>query len=409
VTYESIEGGRVPIKAWTVGVPIEDKARQQLIETAQLSTIVWPYLAVMPDVHWGNGSTVGSVVPTKGAIVPACVGVDLGCGMIALKTSLKSNALGDDARGIYNAIERAVPHGRTDDGGANDRGAWRTVPESVTDRWALSPFALAERYGILQEKHKWLATGREITQLGTLGTGNHFIEVCLDEADNVWLMLHSGSRGIGNRIGSHFITSAKRRCEGEGIPLPNADLAWLVEGTPEFDDYVEALSWAQDYARANRQAMMYLVGQAVMLAAQTFFTVKGHAVECHHNYVSRENHFGEDLYITRKGAVSAREGELGIIPGAMGRKSFIVRGKGNADSFHTCSHGAGRIMSRGAAKKTITLEQHAKDTTGVVCRQDKEVLDESPQAYKDLSAVMSAQSELVEVVHELSAVLCVKG
>jgi len=404
--YESIEGGAVPIKAWTVGVPIEDKARQQLIETASIP-IVWPHLSVMPDVHWGSGSTVGSVVPTRGAIVPACVGVDLGCGMMAIKTPLTSSALGENAKAIYEAIEKVVPHGRTHEGGLGDRGAWHDVPSDIALKWSES--TLQDRYDILKLKHPWISTGREVTQLGTLGTGNHFIEVCLDTADNVWIMLHSGSRGIGNRIGSHFIQAAKKRCEGEGIPLPNKDLAWLVEGTPEFEDYVEALGWAQDYAQANRQAMMLRVANAVMDVTGIMFPLIKGIVECHHNYVSREFHFGEDLYITRKGAVRARKGELGIIPSAMGRPSFIVRGKGNADSFNTCSHGAGRIMSRGVAKRTITLKQHAVDTKGVICRQDEEVLDESPRAYKDIESVMSAQSELVEVVHELHAVLCVKG
>lgn len=404
--YESIEGGAVPIKAWTVGVPIEDKARQQLIETARLP-VVWPHLSVMPDCHWGLGATVGSVVPTRAAIVPSTVGVDLGCGLIASKTPLTSSALGENAKAIYEVIKKVVPHGRTHDGGSGDRGAWHDVPSDVALTWAGS--SLQSRYDILKAKHPWLSTGREVTQLGTLGTGNHFIEVCLDGADNVWIMLHSGSRGIGNRIGSHFIQAAKKRCEGEGIPLPNKDLAWLVEGTPEFEDYVEALGWAQDYAQANRQAMMWRVASAIMHVTGVVFNATATVVECHHNYVSREFHFGEDLYITRKGAVSARKGELGIIPSAMGQPSFIVRGKGNADSFNTCSHGAGRVMSRGLAKRTITLEQHAADTKGVICRQDEEVLDESPRAYKDIASVMSAQSDLVEVVHELHAVLCVKG
>jgi tRNA-splicing ligase RtcB (3'-phosphate/5'-hydroxy nucleic acid ligase) len=392
-----------PIKEWTAGVEVEASARKQLEDTASLP-IVWPHLAVMPDVHWGMGSTVGSVVPTRGAIIPACVGVDLGCGMAAIRTSLDSRALGDNGQAVRDAIEAAVPHGRTDDGGPNDRGAWRDVPSGVARVWT----DLEESFRPLAAKNPKLDTKRQPFQLGTLGTGNHFIEVSLDEADRVWVMLHSGSRGIGNRIGSTYIAAAKKRCETDGIALPNKDLAWLPEGTSEFDDYVAAVGWAQRYAKENRDAMLSAV--AVCLIG-LFPNVRfdHDAVSCHHNYVNRERHFGEDLWITRKGAVSARKGELGLIPGAMGRKSFVVRGKGNADSFHTCSHGAGRRMSRGAAKKAITLEQHAEDTAGVFCRKDVDVLDESPRAYKDVDAVMAAQVDLVDVVHTLRAVVCVKG
>ncbi len=403
MSYETIEGGVVPIKAWVHGVPVEDGARKQLVETAALP-IVWPHLAVMPDVHWGMGATVGSVVPTRGAIVPACVGVDLGCGMAASPTTLTSADLGDSARRIFEALEDAIPHGRTDNGGANDRGAWGTVPPEVAARWAALAPAF-ERIGMTR------AAERAPRQLGTLGTGNHFVEVCLDETDRVWLMLHSGSRGVGNAIGSQFIALAKKRCEAEGIKLPNADLAWLPEGTPEFSAYVEAVAWAQEYAHENRRAMMTSAVAVMMrlFGTERFAVIGPEAVECHHNYVSREDHFGESLWITRKGAVSARTGELGIIPGSMGARSFIVRGKGNADSFHTCSHGAGRVMSRGAAKKAITLAMHEADTAGVVCRKDADVLDESPRAYKNVDDVMAAQADLVEVFHTLKGVVCVKG
>jgi tRNA-splicing ligase RtcB len=403
MTYETIDGGMVPVKAWVRGVPVEDVARKQLIETASLP-IVWPHVAVMPDVHWGMGATVGSVVPTRGAIVPACVGVDLGCGMAASPTTLTSTDLGDDARAVFEALEEAIPHGRSDNGGANDRGAWGTVPTEVAARWATMAPGF-ERIGMPR------AADRAPRQLGTLGTGNHFVEVCLDETDRVWLMLHSGSRGVGNAIGSHFIALAKKRCESDGITLPNRDLAWLPESTPEFSAYVDAVAWAQEYAHENRRSMM-ASAVAVMsrLFGETRFAVVGpEAVECHHNYVSREAHFGESLWITRKGAVSARAGQLGIIPGSMGAKSFIVRGKGNADSFHTCSHGAGRVMSRGAAKKQITLAMHEADTAGVVCRKDADVIDESPRAYKNVDDVMAAQADLVEVVHTLKGVVCVKG
>jgi tRNA-splicing ligase RtcB len=393
----------VPIKEWTTGVPVEEQARKQLEATASLP-IVWPHLAVMPDVHWGMGSTVGSVVPTKGAIVPACCGVDIGCGCSAVRTSLSSAALQDNGQAIRDAIERAVPHGRTNDGGSNDRGAWGTVPDDVANYWA----SMAGGFQTLVDHCPKLDTKRQAHQLGTLGTGNHFVEVCLDESDRVWIMLHSGSRGIGNRIGQTYIAAAKKRCERDGVQLPNADLAWLPEGTPEFDDYIRAMLWAQSYALGNRAIMM----RHVLNGLQAMFLgmrANEEVVSCHHNYVNREHHFGEDLWITRKGAVSARLGEMGIIPGAMGKKSFIVRGKGNVDSFHTCSHGAGRTLSRGAAKRAISLEQHAADTAGVFCRKDADVLDESPRAYKDIGLVMAAQADLVEIAHTLRGVVCVKG
>jgi tRNA-splicing ligase RtcB len=402
MSYETIDGGVVPIKAWTIGVPIEEGAKEQLRQTASLP-IVWPHLAVMPDVHWGIGATVGSVVPTRGAIVPASVGVDIGCGMIALQTSLTSSFLGDNGEHLFEVISKAVPHGRSDNGGANDRGAWGAPAPHVVHAWE----RLESRFLALEVDFRRGTDRRPLKQLGTLGGGNHFIELCLDEADHVWIMLHSGSRGTGNTIGTQYISTAKKRCERDGIALPNRDLAWLPEGTPEFDNYIEAVAWAQDYAKANRDVMMQTILMA--LSSLVEFTTNAEAVNCHHNYISRETHFGEELIVTRKGAVSARLGELGIIPGSMGRSSFIVRGKGNAESFHSCSHGAGRVMSRTVAKKEITLEQHIADTKGVFCRKDAEVLDESPRAYKDLSAVMSAQSELVEVVHELHAVVCVKG
>ena len=403
MSYETIDGGLVPVKAWVRGVPVEDGARRQLVETASLP-IVWPHVAVMPDAHWGMGATVGSVVPTWGAIVPSCVGVDLGCGLCAVRTDLTSAALGDSGQAIRDAIERAVPHGRTDDGGRNDRGAWHDVPDFVAHTWSL----MSEEFERIAEQRPRLDTNRQAHQLGTLGTGNHFIEVCLDEEDRVWVMLHSGSRGIGNRIGATFIALAKDRCAKEGIRLPNSDLAWLPDDVPEFGEYVRAVSWAQEYAYRNRAVMMALVlGELRGMFPGTRTDLAG--VQCHHNYVAREKHFGEDLWITRKGAVSARLGELGIIPGAMGRKSFIVCGRGNAESFHTCSHGAGRVMSRGEARRTITVEQHARDTAGVACRKDESVLDESPAAYKSIDDVMAAQADLVEVVHTLRACVCVKG
>ena len=329
MSYETIDGARAPIKAWTHGVPVEDEARKQLLQTADLP-FVGPHVAVMPDVHWGMGSTVGSVVPTEGAIVPACVGVDLGCGMVAVRTNLDSRALGDNGQAVRDAIERSVPHGRTDNGGVNDRGAWGDAPTLVRGAWQ-GMLGDERCHRIIDALAKW-DEARAVRQLGTLGTGNHFVEVCLDLEDRVWVMLHSGSRGIGNTIASHYIAIAKKRADADGLVLASRDLAWLPEGTPEFAAYVDAISWAQDYAKLNRDLML---ASTVKALRETFPDVATdtEAVNCHHNYVSRERHFGRDLWITRKGAVSARLGELGIIPGAMGRRSFIVRGKGDSESF----------------------------------------------------------------------------
>ena len=404
-SYDLIESqGGVPIKAWTRGVPVEDGAKAQLRYTAQLP-IVWPHLAVMPDVHHGIGSTVGSVVPTINAVIPSCVGVDLGCGMVASRTSLTSHQLDDNARAIFESISLAVPHGRTNDGGDNDRGAWSQPPTEVLTAWG----ALEERFKHIVDKHPRLQTKRQAKQLGTLGTGNHFIEVCIDLEDRIWVMLHSGSRGIGNRIGNHFIAIAKNEMDRLGINMPNRDLAYLSEGTEHLPDYMEAVGWAQDYARVNRDLMLELTLTALRKAGLPKFSISEQAINCHHNYVQKEEHFGREVYLTRKGAVSARAGEMGIIPGSMGARSFIVKGKGNAESFHTCSHGAGRVMSRTKAKQTITLAQHRADTAHVVCCKDKDVVDESPRAYKSIEDVMAAQSDLVEIVHELRQIVCVKG
>ena len=406
MTYETIDGGAVPIKAWTKGVPVEDSAREQLVQVARLP-FVGPHVAVMPDVHWGIGATVGSVIPTRGALVPAACGVDIGCGMCAVRTPLTSQDLGDNAQDIFDMLSSEIPHGRTKDGGEGDRGAWDDPPLDVRTSWAVLREIYDRDVGLERPRE------RAPRQLGTLGTGNHFVEVCLDLEDRVWLMLHSGSRGVGNAIGGHYIATAKRRCETDGVVLPNRDLAWLPEGTPEFDSYVRAVGWAQDYARRSREVMLArainVLRATVGDVSQDWSSLSERAVNCHHNYVNREEHFGQTVWITRKGAVSARLGEMGIIPGSMGTRSFIVRGLGNPDSFHSCSHGAGRVMSRNAAKKQITLEQHVLDTAGVTCRKDAEVLDESPRAYKNVEDVMRAQSGLVEIVHELRGVVCVKG
>jgi tRNA-splicing ligase RtcB (3'-phosphate/5'-hydroxy nucleic acid ligase) len=406
-SYEVIpppEGG-VPIKAWIKGVALEDAAAQQLKNVARLP-FIHRWIAAMPDVHWGMGATVGSVIPTAGAIVPAAVGVDIGCGMMATRTSLTASDLPDDLRALREAIEKAVPHGRTNNGGPGDRGAWHDPPEPQQRAWR----ELEPRYRRILEKHPKLDRGSHLGHLGTLGTGNHFIEVCLDEEQRVWLMLHSGSRGVGNRIGSYFIELAREDMRTWFINLPDKDLAYLPEGTAHFDDYVEAVGWAQDYARRNRELMMESVVRAVRgLRGLPPFDVDVQVVNCHHNYVERERHYGKDVWVTRKGAVRARQGDLGIIPGSMGARSYIVRGKGNPESFTSCSHGAGRAMSRAEAKQRFSLEDHAKATAGIECRKDEDVIDETPAAYKPIDAVMEAQKDLVEVVHTLRQVVCVKG
>lgn len=399
------EGG-VPVKAWTHGVPIEDAARAQLANAAQLP-FVFKWIAAMPDVHWGIGATVGSVIPTKGAIIPAAVGVDIGCGMMAVQTTLKSSHLPDDLGGIRSAIEAAVPHGRTNHGGPGDRGAWHDIPDRNTEVWLGE---LKPRYDTILAKHPKLNRGNHANHLGTLGTGNHFIEVCLDESENVWFMLHSGSRGVGNRMGGYFIELAKNDMRKFYVNLPDVDLAYFPEGTDHFRDYVEAVEWAQDYARRNRDLMMAQVIRAVRESgAVPPFTAEAKVINCHHNYVAREAHYGENVLVTRKGAVRAREGDMGIIPGSMGARSYIVRGKGNPESFHSCSHGAGRAMSRKEARRRFTVEDHKRMTEGVECRKDEDVIDETPAAYKPIDQVMAAQADLVEIVHSLRQVVCVKG
>ena len=403
--YEVIHEKGVPIKAWTRGVPFEDEAKQQLKNIAALP-FVHKWVAVMPDVHLGKGATIGSVVPTIGAVIPAAVGVDIGCGMMAVKTSLKARQFPDNLFGLRSAIEKAVPHGRSAQlRGNRDKGAWYSVPEDVATAWAV----LSAQFDVLKEKHRELKNTNNLNHLGTLGTGNHFIEICLDEQDAVWVMLHSGSRGVGNRIGTHFIELAKKDMEKWHIQLPDKDLAYLPEGTDHFNDYVEAVEWAQQFARINREVMMARVLAALRQTLGLVFEAHLEAVNCHHNYISREHHYGENVIVTRKGAVRAREGELGIIPGSMGARSFIVRGLGNAESFCSCSHGAGRIMSRTQAKKLVSLADHVEATKGVECRKDADVIDETPAAYKPIDQVMEAQKDLVEIVYALKQVVCVKG
>jgi tRNA-splicing ligase RtcB len=345
------------------------------------------------------------VIATKAAIIPATVGVDIGCGMAAAKTNLQAKDLPDSLLSLRTMIESAVPHGRTDNGGKNDRGAWGDVPNNVQLIWKND---LYPRFDKIIKKHQKAQAFNSMNHLGTLGTGNHFIEVCLDENQNVWVMLHSGSRGLGNRIGSYFIDLAKKEMERWFINLPNKDLAYLPEGTQYYHDYVEAVHFAQDYAKMNRAIMFQLVMEA-MKKIFPHVSIVETAINCHHNYVEIENHFGENVFVTRKGAVRARTTDLGIIPGSMGAKSYIVRGKGNPDSFCSCSHGAGRKMSRTEAKKKFTIQDHIEATKGVECRKDADVIDETPAAYKDIDSVMEAQKDLVEVIHTLKQVLCVKG
>lgn len=392
-----------PIKAWTRGVEFEAAALGQLRNVAELP-FIHSHVAVMPDVHSGIGATVGSVIATRGAVIPAAVGVDLGCGMAAVKISLTASQLPDNLAFIRGKIEAAVPHGRTDNGGRNDKGGWNKIPTQVSDAWG----SLNDRFEALCDRHPRLAKTNNIGHLGTLGTGNHFIEVCLDTEDAVWVMLHSGSRGVGGAIGSHFIALAKEDMEKWFIHLPDKDLAYLPEGTEHFDQYVAAVQWAQDFALVNRNLMMNAV-LGVLEDTLPPFRILDQAINCHHNYISRENHFGANVLVTRKGAVRARTGELGIIPGSMGAKSFIVRGLGNPDSFCSCSHGAGRRMSRTQAKKQFSLTDHVAATMGVECRKDEDVIDETPGAYKSIDAVMDAQKDLVEIVATLKQVLCVKG
>jgi tRNA-splicing ligase RtcB len=395
MTFTAITDARKPIKAWISGVQLEDAARQQLINVANMP-FIHSHVAVMPDVHWGMGATVGSVIATKNAIIPAAVGVDIGCGMIAQRTSLVASDLPDNLAGL-----------RTDNGGPRDRGAWHDVPANYVARVAHHMGGLTQTL----ENHPKLKQAAEKAPLhaGTLGGGNHFVEVCLDEDQRVWMMLHSGSRGIGNKIGSYFIELAKRDMERWFINLPDKDLAYIPQDSEHFNDYVRALHWAQGFAALNRSLMMDAALSALSIAVPKPFACDCEAVNCHHNYVSFERHFGDNVMVTRKDAVNAEAGVLGIIPGSMGAKSFIVRGKGNRESFCSCSHGAGRKMSRTEAAKTFTLEDHAAATAGVECRKDADVLDETPAAYKDIDAVMAAQSDLVDIVHTLKQVVCVKG
>ena len=399
--HQTLRGAHVPVHIFTDD--IDAQALRQLHNIASLP-IVHPHVAAMPDVHAGIGATVGSVIPTRGAIIPAAVGVDIGCGMNAVRTTLTASDLPDNLARLRSAIEAEVPVGF-------EQHEWSRVQGSRQAR-AVRP--LGDRLAHIVERHRGIAKMLRqfertwICQVGTLGGGNHFIEICLDEEQRVWIMLHSGSRGIGNVIGRYFIAAAQKDMRRHQLQLPDADLAYLSEGSTVFDDYVEAVDWAQDYALLNRSEMMRRVLDVLAKFAPPF-RLDGEAINCHHNYIARETHGNEDLYVTRKGAISARQGELGIIPGSMGARSFIVRGKGNPESFCSCSHGAGRSMSRSEAKRRFNRFDLAEQTAGIECRKDGGVIDEIPAAYKDIDAVMAHQSDLVEVVHTLRQVVCIKG
>ena len=401
--------GGVPIFAWTGEMPIEESAKEQIHETAKLP-FIFDHLAVMPDVHAGKGSTIGTVIPTDGAVVPACVGVDIGCGMVAVKIDCSVEELKRCLFDIRVAIEAAVPHGRSDHGGPNDKGAWKEVPGLVHDRWiremSLGASDLLERHPKMQRRGSLIE--RAERQLGTLGTGNHFIEVCADEEGSVWIMLHSGSRGIGNAIGSYFTRLAQELNKRWFITLPNPELAYLVRGEPSFDDYMRAVLWAQWYAETNRWLMVNQTIQAIFDTLKRPVKELSDRIECRHNYVRWENHKRRNVLITRKGAVSARSGELGIIPSSMGQPSFIVTGKGNPDSFFSCSHGTGRKMSRGEARRKFDKMDIDIQTAGLECRKDS-IEDELPGCYKNPFEVMQAQAGLVDIMHTLRALVCVKG
>ncbi|WP_374276643.1 RtcB family protein [Azonexus sp.] len=394
---QTLDSPGVPVRIWTADV--DEASRRQLANLASLP-FIHHHVAAMPDVHLGIGATIGSVIATRGAVVPAAVGVDLGCGMVACRLSLAAEQL-DERRlqRVFDQISRDVPVGKAQH--ADDRalaGAARPFEAGLKAMTQKHP-QLLKTFGKFS---KW------VNQLGTLGGGNHFIEVCLDESGQVWVMLHSGSRGIGNALASYFIELARQDIERRQIHLPDRDLAYFAEGSEHFADYVAAVHWAQEYAYANRECMLQqvLAGLARHLPP---FAVTGEVVNCHHNYLAREHHYGADVWVTRKGAIRARAGDMGIVPGSMGTRCYIVRGKGNPESFESSAHGAGRRMSRNAAARAFAEADLRRQTEGVVCRKDKGVIDEIPAAYKDIDAVMENQKDLTEIVHTLKQVVCVKG
>jgi tRNA-splicing ligase RtcB (3'-phosphate/5'-hydroxy nucleic acid ligase) len=392
-------------RLWTGDMEVEAGALEQIRKVTQLP-ILAGHVAVMPDVHLGKGATVGTVIPTRAAIVPAAVGVDIGCGMLAVKTNLRAADLPDNLGALRAQIERDVPVGFDfhesvlKPKGTREAHALENRLDKLAGRF--------ERLSILDTVGKF-DEGRMWRQLGSLGGGNHFIELSLDEAGAVWIMLHSGSRNVGKTVGETAMDMAKRIAAETDRRLPDRDLAWLDEGTPEFESYVEGLGWCQDYAALNRDLMLYLVHRALEKALKRPVLLEGEVVNCHHNYARLEEWNDEKVWVTRKGAVSARKGEMGLIPASMGAASKVVRGKGNPASYCSCSHGAGRLMSRGEAKRRFTRADLVAQTAGVECRKDPGVIDEIPGAYKSIDEVMEAQSDLVETVATLKQILCIKG
>lgn len=395
------EGAR-PIKIWTDEV--EASALTQLKNLSRLPFIASNGVSCMPDVHAGIGSTVGTVIATEKAVIPAAVGVDIGCGMNAVRLSLKASDLPDNLKPLRDEIEKRVPLGV---GGGHDH--MRGIELDVLNMKHMAGDILRTIVAPVFKNDMDKFTEKAASQLGSLGSGNHFIELCIDENQDVWVMLHSGSRGIGNMIGTHYIAKAKRNMEQFFITLPDDNLAYLPENTEDFDDYMAAVGWAQNYALENRRIMMQEVIAALRQEIAKPFTITQEAINCHHNYVEKENHFGRNMWVTRKGAIRARSGDLGIIPGSMGQRSYIVRGKGDLQSYCSCSHGAGRVMSRAEAKRRFSIADLIAQTEGVECRKDEGVIDEIPASYKDIDQVMANQTDLVEVVHQLKQVLCVKG
>ncbi|MBF0272446.1 MAG: RtcB family protein [Magnetococcales bacterium] len=401
-----MNGARVPVKIFTDEV--DDLSRRQLANVANLP-FVFHHVAAMPDVHAGMGATIGSVIPTIGAVMPAAVGVDIGCGMCAAPLNLNAADLADHGESLRGAIEKAIPHGRTDDGGPNDQGAWSSLPAPIAAWW--------ERHGVqrllpdLLTRHPKLLNARTNTvrHLGTLGTGNHFIELRIDEQDRVWVLIHSGSRGVGNRIGTYFIQRAKESLGRELRTLPDGDLAFFREGSQEFTDYLRAADWAQAFAKANRAFLLEATLAVLRATLSRPVACRDAVIDCHHNYVTRERHFGTDTWVTRKGAIRARSGDWGVIPGSMGSLSYIVRGKGSREAFHSCAHGAGRRMGRQEALRRFGVEDLVQQTKGVACPKDRSVLDEIPAAYKDIEVVMAHQQDLAEPVHALRQAVCIKG
>lgn len=407
MAYQVLNDSKLPVKAWVEGVAFDENTKQQLLNLADMP-FIHKWVAAMPDTHLGKGAAIGSVIATDKAIIPAAVGVDLGCGMKAVKTPLNAKDLPDDLGALRSDIEAAIPVGF---GKREQQNIYTpTFNYLLGNRFEnicrFNPEAKFDK-----SNHR--------SHVGTLGGGNHFVEVCTDLENNVWIMLHSGSRGVGNRIGTYFIEKAREEMKRWFCNIPDKDLAYLPEGSEYFNQYVEALNWAQDFAKLNRDVMMNIALYELQKHSRKFIDTRVDGAvpegqfevvaDCHHNYVQKENHYGKNVWVTRKGAVSARQGQLGIIPGSMGAKSFIVRGLGNEESFCSCSHGAGRVMSRTQAKKLVSLEEHKLAVAGVECRIDANVIDETPSAYKDIDAVMAAQSDLVEIVHTLKQVMCVKG